>query len=44
MIIADLEQASAYPIRLSLHTTAEDQFIIAYEQYHEDPTLWDDGA
>ena len=42
MIIADLEQASAYPIRLSLHTTAEDQFIIAYEQYHEDPTLWGD--
>jgi|TARA_R100000482_G_scaffold79233_1_gene31051 hypothetical protein len=42
LIIADLEQAKTFPINLSLHTTAEDQFIIAYEQYHEDPTLWEE--
>jgi|TARA_R100000482_G_C5091797_1_gene131198 hypothetical protein len=44
VIISDLEAATTFPLILSLHTAAEDQFIIAYEQYHDDRAFYDECA
>ncbi|QDP50956.1 MAG: hypothetical protein Tp136DCM211861_1 [Prokaryotic dsDNA virus sp.] len=44
VIISDIESATAFPLVLSLHTAAEDQFIIAYEQYHDDRAFYDECA
>ena len=39
-VLDDIKAATAFPITLSLHTTAEDMYLTAWEQYNECPKHW----
>lgn len=39
-VLDDIKTATAFPITLSLHTTAEDMYLTAWEQYNECREHW----
>ena len=39
-VLDDIKAATAFPITLSLHTTAEDMYLTAWEQYNECQEHW----
>jgi|TARA_B100000900_G_C20461636_1_gene667539 hypothetical protein len=40
IVLADIRAAGSFPVKLSLHTTAEDMYLTAWEQYNECREHW----
>lgn len=40
IVLADIRATDSFPIKLSLHTTAEDMYLTAWEQYNECREHW----